>query len=36
MAAFRFRKSKSFLGGLMRFTVGKRGLGLSVGVPGVG
>lgn len=32
--AFRFRKSKSFLGGLVRLSAGKKGLGLSVGVPG--
>lgn len=32
--AFRFRKSKSFLGGLVRLTSGKRGLSASVGLPG--
>jgi hypothetical protein len=34
LMAFRFRRSKSFLGGLLRITAGKRGLSLSVGVPG--
>lgn len=33
--SWQFRKSKSLLGGLLRLTLGKRGLSGSVGVPGL-
>jgi len=31
MGGWRFRKSKSLLGGLVRLTLGRRGVGVSVG-----
>ena len=34
MATWQWRKSKSLLGGLVRLNFTKRGLGVSVGVPG--
>ncbi len=34
MAKWQFRKSKSLLGGLLRVSASKKGLGWSIGVPG--
>ncbi len=34
MSAWQWRKTKSLLGGLVRLTMTKKGLGVSVGVPG--
>ncbi len=34
MSAWTWRKSKSLLGGLVRLNFTKRGIGVSVGVPG--
>ncbi len=32
---WRFRRSKSLFGGLIQFTLGRRGISTSVGVPGL-
>ncbi len=34
MARWQWRRSKSLLGGLVRLNLSRRGLGVSVGVPG--
>lgn len=34
MAKWQWRRTKTFLGGLVRVTATKKGLGVSVGVPG--
>jgi hypothetical protein len=35
MAKWQFRKSKSLLGGLVKLNLSKKGLGYSIGVPGI-